>query len=191
MLEFIVLFLVLSQVISFYFLITNKKIFVKVKPKGIILEEYPNDIKFKDAHPDYQIVYDVFESIKLENWQPEIEQHYSGLGYRTWKLKFNSHDFEVFVMCRLRMYSNFSDDEEVRLSNLNIRTKTDSIVLGKDDSIVDDIILFFWEYIIEDKNKYNKEVYESYKQSVNNISSKLKTLKRSKRLKSILENESN
>lgn len=186
MLEFIVLLFLLSQVIIFYFLINNKKIFVKVKPKGIILQEYPNDIKFKDAHPDYQIVYDVFESIKLENWQSEIEQYYS-LGYRTWELNFNSHDFEVYVMCKLRMYS----DEEVRLSNLTIKTKTDAITLGKDDSIVDDIILFFWEYIIEDKNKYNKEVYESYKQSVNNISSKLKSLKRSKRLKSILENESN
>jgi hypothetical protein len=187
MIEFILVFLLISQAITFYFLITNKKIFVKVKPKGIILEEYPKDIKFKDVHPDYQIVYDIFESIKLENWNSEIEQDFSSSRSRTWQLNFNSHDFEISVMCRLRMYS----DEEVRLSNLIIRTKTDSIALGKEDSIANDIIIFFWKYIVEDKNNYNKEVYKSYEQSVDNISSKLKTLNRSKKLKSILEDESN
>lgn len=187
MTELILSFLFISQVVTFYFLITNKKIFVKVKPKGIILEEYPSDIKFKDVHPDYQIVYDIFESIKLENWHSEIEQDYSISGSRTWELHFNSHDFEVTVMCRLRMYS----DQEVILSNLIIRTKTDAIALGKEDSIANDIIIFFWKYVVEDKNNYNKEVYKSYEQSVDNISSKLKNLNRSKRLSSILGDESN
>ena len=91
-------------------------------------------------------------------------------------------------MCRLRMYSG---DEEVRLSNLIIRTKTDAIALGKEDSIANDIIIFFWKYVVEDKNNYNKEVYKSYEQSVDNISSKLKNLNRSKRLSSILGDESN
>ena len=186
MIEFLIGFLLISQAITFYFLITNKKIFIKVKPKGVILEEYPKDIKFKNVHPDYQVVYDVFESIKLENWKLEIEQDYSISGARSWELNLNSHDFEVNVMCRLRMYS----DEEVRLSSLIIRTKTDSISLGREDSIANDIIIFFWKYIVEDKNNYNKEVYKSYEQSIDNISSKLKTLKRSRKLKSILD-ESN
>lgn len=186
MIEFLIGFLLISQAITFYFLITKKKIFIKVKPKGFILEEYPKDIKFKNVHPDYQVVYDVFESIKLENWKLEIEQDYSISGARSWELNLNSHDFEVTVMCRLRMYS----DEEVRLSSLIIRTKTDSISLGREDSIANDIIIFFWKYIVEDKNNYNKEVYKSYEQSIDNISSKLKTLKRSRKLKSILD-ESN
>ena len=114
----IIVILFVLQAVNLFFLFSNKKIFIKEKVKGIVLKELPKDAKFKDAQSDYQIVYDILESIKLEDWKIKIEEDYRD---RKWELHSNSND----------------------------------------------------------------------QSSIDNISSKLKTLKRSKRLESILQNESN
>lgn len=190
MMGIIIVILFVLQAVNLFFLFSNKKIFIKEKVKGIVLKELPKDAKFKDAQSDYQIVYDILESIKLEDWKIKIEED-SNYRDRKWELHSNSNDGSIKIMCRIRMYQNSDDSTEVRLSNFIIRTDTDSLSFTKEDSISNDIIIFFWDYIIKEKESYREEVIKSYQSSIDNISSKLKTLKRSKRLESILQNESN
>lgn len=185
MTTFIITLLIISQIVSFYLIFKRLKPKV-IKPKGIVLKPIPKEVEYEDVDPNNDLIYEVLETIKLEDWN--LEKDFDALGSGSWRLTFTSKDGQTLVRSRLSQYT-----KEMRLTMFHIASpkgfvslKSEPLGFPKESKITNDIILFLWDYVIkeyEDKNKVNKQVLQK---SIESIRDSLKTLKRSKRLNDIL-----
>lgn len=180
MTTFIISLLIISQTVSFYLIIKRLNPQV-IKPKGIVLKPLPQKVNYTDIEPDFNIVYDVLKSIKIEGWKMEFEDDFQLHGHN-YKLNFVSHDASVNVRSRIRI----DDGGDISYLSFTINGGGCRITINKDSSIKNDIILFLWNYVVEyHQNKYNDNV-KYYEDGIKKISSKLKTLNRSRKLDEIL-----
>ena len=186
MTTFIITLLVISQIVSFYLIFKRLKPKV-IKPKGPVLKPIPKDINYEDIEPNHELIYEVLETIKLEDWDLEIENDHLGLG--SWKLTFNSKDLSTKVRSRITEYSN----KEMRLSLFHVSgpkglvsLKSDPFGFPNPSKITNDVILFLWDYIIQNYENKNELDKQRLSNSIEGIRDSLKTLKRSKRLNNIL-----
>lgn len=193
--KFLIFILVISQIVSFYFLwyclgnLRNKK--EKLNKNAVILKNIPNRISYEDCDLDCKTIYDVMESIKLENWKvivvPSINYNDS-----SYEINFDSNDKKISVRSRLRLETNMSGYNPYLISffiiteNGSIST-CDNPRINKDSKISTDVLIFLWDYIIEYHNNKNKESKLAYQNTINDISKKLKTLNRSRKLIEILD----
>ena len=185
MTTFIITLLIISQIVSFYLIFKMLKPKV-IKPEGIVLKPIPKEVEYEDVDPNSDLIYEVLETIKLEDWY--LEKDFDALGSGSWKFTFTSKDKKTLVRARISQYT-----KEMKLTMFHvsgpkglISIKSDPFSFPKKSKITNDIILFLWDYLIdyyEDKNKANKKVLET---SIESIRESLKTLKRSKRLNTIL-----
>jgi len=185
---FIITLLVISQILSFYLIFSRLKPKV-IKPDGLVLKPIPKGVSYEDLDPNHDLIYEVLETIKLENWNLEIEMDFLGSGSH--KLTFTSKDLTTTVRSRITDYS-----DEIRLSMFHISGKKGSVSLTSDEylfpektKVTNDIILFLWDYVIEEYDDKNKKDKQRLNSSIEGIRNSLKTLKRSKRLNSILDEE--
>lgn len=179
MTTFIITLLIISQIVSFYLIIKrlNPQI---IKPKGIVLKPLPKSAIYEDVEPNFNIVYDVLKTIKIEGWKVEFEDDFQLHGQH-YKLNFVSHDGSINVRSRIRI----DDDADISYLSFTINGGC-QIKIDKGSSIKNDIILFLWDYVVEyHQNKYNDSV-KYYEDGIKKISSKLKTLNRSRKLDEIL-----
>ena len=94
---------------------------------------------------------------------------------------------------------SFQDSKEIYLSAFTIlvgergytHTHNGSISIGNESKIANDVIIFLWDYIIEYHQNENEESRIYYQSTIDDISSRLKTLRRSEKLNNILENKHN
>jgi hypothetical protein len=174
--------LTISQIISFYLIFNKIKPVVKTKPEGIVLKPIPAGPTYESVDPEYKLVYDVMKSVKLENWKVEIEEDLS-YSSKHWVLKIESPN-GILIRSRLR---NLND--EMNLASFYItRFQGGSINMKSFDSkITNDVIIFLWDYVIEFHENKNEEDKAYYQRTIDEISSKLKTLRRSEKLNNILE----
>ena len=82
-----------------------------------------------------------------------------------------------------------SERSGIYLANFTI---INSVVGGRisvdnESKISNDVIIFLWDYIIEYHQNENEETRKHYQSTIDDISSKLKTLRRSEKLNNILE----
>lgn len=185
MTTFIITLLVISQIVSFFLIFKRLKPKV-IKPKEIVLKPIPKEVEYEDVDPNNDLIYEVLETIKLEDWN--LEKDFDVLGSGSWKFTFTSKDGRILVRARITQYT-----KEMRLSMFHVSgskglvsIKSDPLIFPKKSKITNDIILFLWDYLIEhydDKNKLDKQRIET---SIESIRDSLKTLKRSKRLNDIL-----
>jgi hypothetical protein len=73
MTSLIITLLVISQIITFIIIFKRIKPTV-IKPNGILLKPISVDLNYEDLDPDFNTVFDVLESIKLEGWELEFEK---------------------------------------------------------------------------------------------------------------------
>ncbi len=179
MTTFIIILLSISQIVSFYLIF--KKIKPIIKPDGILLKPISKEFVYSDIDPNFNIVYDVLESIKIECWALEFEKELSVGGSHDYSLKFKSHDDTIRVRGRICVY----EDGDPYLS-FYINSDGCSISIDRNSPIKDDIILFLWDYILEYHEGKRSESKKYYEDGLKKISSKLKTLNRSRRLNEIL-----
>ena len=137
-------------------------------------------MKYENVEPDCQTFYNFIENIKLEKWKAKIAEDFSW--GKSWTVTIESHDGKSNIRGKIRKYD---DDSDVELSWCVIVSGDESLTAP--DPIKSDIILFLWDYIIEYYDNNNLEITESYKRSISNINSSLKTLNRTKKLNNILE----
>ena len=178
---FFIILLTISQIVSFYLIFNKIKPIFKPKVEGIVLKVIPDKPTYESLDPKNKLVYDVMESAKLENWNVEVEadiSHHS----KTWTVKFESPT-GIIIRSRVR------DSSEIYLANFTI---INSVVGGRisvddESKISNDVIIFLWDYIIEYHQNENEETRKHYQSTIDDISSKLKTLRRSEKLNNILE----
>lgn len=152
--------------------------------KGVtILATIPKKISYEDVEPDWEIFYKFMKNIKLEDWKAKVTEDSLRIGSDCcWVINIISHDQKSSMTGRLRDYG-----DGVFLSNCNIRSGGDSLVVSKEDKIASDIILFLWDYVIKHYENENQELVNSYQSSIDKISSQLKTLNRTDKLNDILK----
>ena len=182
----IITLLAIAQILSFYLIFKRLKPKV-IKPEGLVLKPIPKGVTYEDLDPNHDLIYEVLETIKLEDWNLEIESDFLGRG--SYKLTFTSNDYLTIVRARITEYSN----NEMRLSMFHISGKG-SVSLASDKygfpnqtKVTNDIILFLWDYVIEEYENKNKKDKQRLSNTIEGIRNSLKTLKRSKRLNTILD----
>jgi len=180
---FFIILLTISQIVSFFLIFNKIKPFIKSKPEGIVLKVIPDKPSYESLDPSHKLVYDVMESAKLENWKVEVEADIS-IGGKTWEVNFESST-GIRIRSRLRDRSS-----EIYLSNFTIINSGiggGNISVDNNSKISNDVIIFIWDYIIEYHQNENEETRLYYQSIINDISTKLKTLRRSEKLNNILE----
>ena len=178
---FFIILLTISQIVSFYLIFNKIKPIFKPKPEGIMLKVIPDKPSYESLDPKHKLVYDVMESVKLENWKVEVE---SDISYhaKTWQVNFESPT-------GIRIRSRIRENSQIYLSNFSILNTGigGTISIDNESKISNDVIIFLWDYIIEYHQNENEETRNYYQSIIDDISSKLKTLRRSETLKNILE----
>jgi len=184
---FFIILLTISQIVSFYLIFNKIKPIFKPKTEGIILKMIPDKPTYESLDPENKLVYDIMESVKLENWKVEVEadiSHHS----KTWTINFESNT-------GIRIRSRVRNSGEMYLSSFTVlngergfkHSHSGSISIDDKSKISNDVIIFLWDYIIEYHQNENEESRKYYQSTIDDISSKLKTLRRSERLNNILE----
>jgi len=182
MTTFIITILIISQIVTFF--IIYKRLKPKlIKQEGIVLKPLPKELTYNELDPDFNTVYDVLESIKIEGWQLEFEEEFSISG-KSYSLNFQSHDSLVRVRSKIRTYDNKQDRDIY--SMFYLITDGCSISIDNESPIKNDIVLFMWDYILEYHEGKKQESKEYYEDGIDKITSSLKTLNRSKKLNQIL-----
>ena len=178
---FFIILLTISQIVSFYLIFNKIKPIIKPKPEGTILKFIPDKPNYESLDPKHKLVYDVMESVKLENWKVEVEADIS-YHIKSWQVNFESPT-------GIRIRSRIRESSQIYLSNFSILNTGigGTISIEHDSKISNDVIIFLWDYIIEYHQNENEEIRNYYQSIIDDISSKLKTLRRSERLKNILE----
>jgi len=178
---FFIILLTISQIISFYLIFNKVKPIIKPKTEGIILKVIPDKPTYESLDPENKLVYDIMESAKLENWKVEVEadiSHHS----KTWTINFESNT-------GIRIRSRVRDSGEMYLSSFTVINSGigGRVSVDNESKISNDVIIFLWDYIIEYHQNENEETRKYYQSTIDDISSKLKTLRRSEKLNNILE----
>ena len=178
---FFIILLTISQIASFYLIFNKIKPIIKPKTEGIILKVIPDKPTYESLDPENKLVYDIMESVKLESWKVEVEadiSHHS----KTWTINFESNT-------GIRIRSRVRDSSEIYLSAFTIINSGigGRVSVDNESKISNDVIIFLWDYIIEYHQNENEETRIYYQSTIDDISSKLKTLRRSEKLNNILE----
>jgi hypothetical protein len=178
---FFIILLTISQIVSFYLIFNKTKPTIKPKTEGIILKVIPDKPTYESLDPENKLVYDIMQSAKLENWKVEVEadiSHHS----KTWTINFESNT-------GIRIRSRVRDSSEIYLSAFTIINSGigGRVSVDNESKISNDVIIFLWDYIIEYHQNENEETRKHYQSTIDDISSKLKTLRRSEKLNNILE----
>lgn len=184
--------LVISQMVMFYLLYdiyAARKLEKKYKdiPNGsIILEPIPKRLEYQNVEPDHKTMYDVIESAISENWKCEVTVESPSV-VMCWRLDIVSNDGSVKILARVRDW----DDNELHIGNFIVKSNNTSISISSDNrnkTIENDIKVFCWKYIVDHYKAENEDVRKRYISAIEDISSNLKALNRSRRLNDILNN---
>jgi hypothetical protein len=178
---FFIILLTISQIVSFYLIFNKIKPIIKPKTEGIILKVIPDKPTYESLDPKNKLVYNVMESVKLEGWKVEVEADIS-YHSKTWTINFESNT-------GIRIRSRVRDSSQIYLSSFTIINGGigGRVSVDNESKISNDVIIFLWDYIIEYHQNENEETRKHYQSTIDDISSKLKTLRRSEKLNNILE----
>jgi hypothetical protein len=185
--EIIVFLLVLSQVYLFYTLFKRKK--DETIPKdSIILKPIPKDVKISDVEGVYDTISDLLQTAKNENWQYDIEK---GSNYycKNYDININSPstDDPISISGLIRIYTG--DTIEVKLIWARIKKNGKSTLIC-DENFNNELILFFWDFVLEENIKLNSITYDNYKKTFDDIRKSLKSINRNKKIDELLNDNS-
>lgn len=163
----------------------TENIVKKLEEDKIILSKPIGLAEFKKVDPNYSLLKDVIESIKLEKWKViKFEKDYD-----TYDIELSNHNSSLKTRCRIRTCNS-----GLYLSWFHLFKMIDSnshshrVSYNNEESAAKYLILeLMWSYVLDHHQEvYNKDIeyFEACKQSISN---ELKTLKRDKNLSKILD----
>jgi len=166
----------------------KEKIIREIEERATILPNPAKEPDFKEVDPDYKLLKDVIESIKMENWKvSKFEIGYSG---KTYDIELINGTGTLVAKCRL---DNYSKVEVGKFSihkmfvNKDFHSHVITYKNGDDKKLEFLILNLMWVYVLDHhQNVYDKEIkyHLSCKLA---IEGELKTLKRDKTLENLLE----
>ena len=145
--------------------------------------------RWEDFDPEHTLLKDILESIKLEDWEVNIdnERNYSLGSRRTYMVELYNPSKTLKIRSRLYAYEG-----KANLASFNvIRTvgafNSGSVSYDCDNTETSTLILSqLWGYILKHHEDIYSETLSGYKVVKDSIDAELKTVKRDKALKSLL-----
>ena len=184
MMYIIISLLVASQIVGFYLIFNKIKPFIKPKvEEGILLKPIPQKVNYEDVDTNLQLVKDLMETIKLEEWKVEVKPDY-GIGM-SYDVNFTSHSGDVSFINKIG-FRGFDEMKDPCMRICHIRSTDGNIVIDRDKPISTDILIFLWDYVIKYHEDENLTSTKHYTETIKLISAKLKTLNRNRKLNEIL-----
>lgn len=176
--------LIISQIVSFYFIFKKTPFIIKKKADGIVLKDIPEKPTYETVEPNHDVIFDVLETIKLENWNLDFDKDFR-IGDYVYELVFTSNDGKTTVRSRFRY--DVYDNEIGGYSSFWIAGPNGTISLDKDSPVMNDVILFMWDYVIEHEKNSNQEELNKIKNAIKGIKKSLVALRREEQLKDLLD----
>ena len=177
--EIIITLLIISQIYSFY-LINKKKspvVETKKETKDIILKPIPKPIEVDEVEGFEEIIKDILLTAKNECWKSNIRLK----NYNRYEISIVSNDVEPI-----------SIDAVVNIDNISLGRfwikKSGSFTTVENTSLKNDLIVFIWDYILEEEMKRNKIQYNRFKENFETLRGGLKSLNREKKINELLDN---
>lgn len=183
--EIIITLLIISQIYSFY-LISKKKspvVETKKETKDIILKPIPKPIEVDEVEGFEEIIKDILLTAKNENWKSTIKLNHYNISsddyYYT--IDISSNDDEPISIDALVSI----DIDNIRLGRFWIK-KSGSFTTVENTSLKNDLLVFIWDYILEDEMKKNQRQYDRFKENFETLRGGLKSLNRERKINELL-----
>ena len=183
--EIIITLLIISQIYSFY-LINKKKspvVETKKETKDIILKPIPKPIEVDEVEGFEEIIKDILLTAKNENWKSTIKLNHYNISsddyYYT--IDISSNDDEPISIDALVSI----DIDNIRLGRFWIK-KSGSFTTAENTSLKNDLLVFIWDYILEDEMKKNQRQYDRFKENFETLRGGLKSLNRERKINELL-----
>jgi len=186
--EIIITLLILSQIYTFY-LLSKKSLTVQPKEekgesKDIILKPIPKPIRVDEVEGFEEIIKDILLSAKNENWKSSIKlNHYTiGSDDYYYTIDISSNDDEPISIDALVSI----DIDNIRLGRFLIK-KSGSFTTVENTYLKNDLLVFIWDYILEEEMKKNQRQYDRFKENFENLRGGLTALNRDRKLDELLD----
>lgn len=187
--EIIITLLILSQIYTFY-LLSKKSLTVQPKEekgesKDIILKPIPKPTRVDEVEGFEEIIKDILLSAKNENWESTIKlNHYNISSDDYYEISIVSNGVEpISIDALVDIDRNF---DNIRLGRFWIK-KSGSFTTVENTSLKNDLLVFLWDYIIEDEMKKNRREYTRFKENFETLRGGLKSLNRDRKLDELLD----
>lgn len=170
----------------------KKEKVVKEIDKSCIRLEIPKEVpNFEDHDEDDVLLKDVIESVKLEEWQVEIEEDRSFLGSNSYKIILNNPQKTLKIYSRIRY--DYQNQKNYISSFMIFKTSPGSILHNgslsydlKKETAKFLVTNFLWSYVLNYKQGLVNERISYYDDIKKSIESELITLKRDKSINKLL-----
>lgn len=187
--EIIITLLIISQIYTFYLLRKSLTVQPKVETKeskDIILKPIPKPIRVDEVEGFESTIKDILLSAKNENWESTIKlNHYTiGSDDYYYTIDISSNDDEPISIDALVSI----DIDNIRLGRFWIK-KSGSFTTVENTYLKNDLLVFLWDYILEDEMKKNQRQYARFKENFENLRVSLKSLNRDRKLDELLNND--
>lgn len=171
--------------------LTKEKI-VKEIDKSCIRLEIPKEIpNFEEHDKDDVLLKDVIESVKLEEWQVEIEEDRGMLHSNSYKITLNNPQKTLRISSRIRY--DYRSQLTYVSSFMILKTIPGSVLHNgsvsydlKKETTKFLVTNFLWSYVLNYKQGLVDERISYYDDIKKSIESELITLKRDKRINKLL-----
>lgn len=194
--EIIITLLIISQIFTFYLLwkkspTVQPKVTSKEESKDIILKPIPKPIRVDEVEGFESTIKDILLSAKNENWKSTIKlNHYNISSDDYYEISIVSNGVEpisidaLVDICNGHVVDRPFDN--IRLGRFWIK-KSGSFTTVENTSLKNDLIVFLWDYIIEDEMKKNRREYARFKENFETLRGGLKSLNRDRKLDELLD----
>lgn len=182
--EIIITLLILSQIYTFY-LLRKKSTTVQPKEesKDIILKPIPKPIRIDEVEGFEETIKDILLSAKNENWESTIKlNHYNISSDDYYEISIVSNGVEpISIDALVDLVDIDRPFDNIRLGRFWIK-KLGSFTTVENTSLKNDLLVFLWDYILEDEMKKNQRQYDRFKENFENLRKSLTTLNRDRKL---------
>jgi len=146
---------------------------VKVEQGDIVLKKLKEKPDISDIDPNHQLLKDVIETAKYENWKADIEEE-----RHSWRFKITNPSKTLTISCILRRY-----DDKIRLGYFNVSGpgSISYVDVAKEDPKYL-IVEYLWSLIVDKNEKDCQEITQNYLTAKSLIEKELKSLRRNKQL---------
>jgi hypothetical protein len=153
--------------------------------KDIILKPIPKTTRVDEVEGFESTIKDILLSAKSENWKSTIKlNHYTiGSDDYYYTIDISSNDVEPISIDALVSI----DIDNIRLGRFWIK-KSGSFTTVENTYLKNDLLVFLWDYIIEDEMKKNQRQYDRFKENFENLRGGLTALNRDRKIDELLDN---
>lgn len=191
-----ILAITLCSILLFKFdSLKKEKLKKEIKDNYVVLPKLKEMPYYQDVDPDNKTLYDVVQSMNIEDWKLEHYDDSSSIGDIVYEFHFSNPQNTLKVKSRMRYYSdfggsNFSND--LVLIGFHVGTVKGTISYKESETNRHLSVLirqYLWKIVCEKNQALYNDQFSHYLSVKESIDKELKTLRREETLSNILKDE--